>query len=101
MGNMTQASEVLPPEAKDQIAIALQGDVSALSDSQVETALEGQPEAIVNEVVSINAAARDRALGFALLSIAIVGLAGLWASLLFPAEMPSSALEDATQSTPA
>ena len=51
---------MLPPAAKDQIAVALQGDVATLSDAQVTAALAGQPPEIVNEVVRINAEARNR-----------------------------------------
>jgi predicted MFS family arabinose efflux permease len=72
----TQESTVLPPPAKEQIAVALKGDVTALSDTQVEEALQGQPPEIVQEVVRINAAARNRALGFALLAVGVVGLIG-------------------------
>jgi MFS family permease len=81
---LTQASQTLPPEDKERIAVAMQGDVSAVSDTQVTAALQGQPQAIVDEVVSINAQARDRALGWALASIGLVGLVGLGAAMLFP-----------------
>jgi hypothetical protein len=81
---LTYARTVLPPEAKQQIAVALQGDIGAVSDSQVRTALQGQPPAIVDEVVRINATARDRARGFALVAIALVGVIGLVTSLLLP-----------------
>ena len=87
MTSLTQASQVLPPSAKQQIAVALQEDVSTLSDTQVRAALQGQPPAIVDEVVRINAEARDRALGWALVSIGLVGLIGLGVSLIFPPEV--------------
>ena len=87
MTSLTQASPVLPPAAKQQIATALQGEVSTLSDTQVRAALQGQPPALVDEVVRINAEARDRALGFALLSIGVVGLIGMGVSLLLPTEI--------------
>jgi MFS family permease len=82
--SLTQASQVLPPAEKQQIDTALQGNVSTLSDTQVRTALEGQPPEIVDEVVRINAEARDRAIRLALASIGLVGLIGLGVSLLFP-----------------
>jgi hypothetical protein len=78
---LAHASTVLPPEAKQQIVVELHGDVS---DTQVRTALQGQPTAIVNEVVRISATVRDRALGFALVSIAAVDVIGWVASLLLP-----------------
>lgn len=88
---LTQQSEVLPPEAKDRIAVALEEDVSTLSDTQVREALQGQPRAVVDEVVRINAEARDRALGLALLSLGLIGFLGLWASVLLPSNPTPSA----------
>jgi MFS family permease len=93
VASLTQASQVLPPATKEQIAAATEGDVSTLSDTQVRAALQGQPEYIVEEVVRINAEARDRALGLALASIGLVGLVGLLASLLLPARALPSASE--------
>ena len=75
--SLTQASQVLPPAAKDQIAVALQGDVATLSDAQVTAALAGQPPEIVNEVVRINAEARDRAMGMSMVVLGLVALLGL------------------------
>jgi hypothetical protein len=82
--DLTAESTVLDDSQKDEIAEALEGDVSAMSDSQVSSALEGRPEAVVDEVVRINAEARDRALGLALIAVAVVGLIGLVASFLLP-----------------
>jgi MFS family permease len=87
IASLTQASTVLPSSAKEQISVALQGQVSTLSDTQVRAALQGKPPAIVDEVVRINADARGRALGLALMSIAVVGLFGLGVSLLLPADV--------------
>ncbi len=84
--SLTQQSQVLPQPAKDQIAVALQGDVATLSDAQVQAALVGQPQEIVNEVVRINAEARDRALGLALVVLGLVAALGLLVSLKLPAD---------------
>ena len=84
----TEDSEILEPADKDRIAAALEGDVSAASDEQVEAALEGEPPEVIDEVVRINAAARDRALGFALATVAILGAVGLLAALLLPRSRP-------------
>jgi MFS family permease len=84
----TEDSTVLDPAEKDAIADALEGDVSALSDDQVEAQLGGQPQEVAEEVVRINAESRDRALGFALLTIAVIGSIGLLAALLLPAIRP-------------
>jgi hypothetical protein len=89
--NKTEDSDVLPPDDKDRIAEAMEGDVSALSDEQVEAQLEGEPQEIVDEVVRINAEARDRALGFALATVATIGLIGLGAALLLPRSPPGAA----------
>jgi MFS family permease len=92
--SLTQASPVLAPADKDKIAMSLEGDVSALSDTQIRTALQDQPPAVVEEVVRINKEARDRALGLALTSIGFVGLIGLGASLMFPTGSLAAASED-------
>jgi MFS family permease len=84
--DLTNESTVLDSAQKEQIAAALEGDVSAVSDDQVRAALEGQPQPVVDEVVRINAEARDRALGRASLAVAVVGLIGLAAALLLPGE---------------
>jgi len=83
---LTQESQVLPPAAKDQISVALQGDVALLSDAQVQTALVGQPPEVANEVLRINEQARDRALGLAQLVLGLVALAGLVVALMLPKE---------------
>jgi MFS family permease len=83
---LTQQSQVLPPASKDQIAVALQGDVALLSNSQVQAALVGQPPEIVNEVVRINQTARNRALGLSQLVLGIVAVLGLLVSLRLPRE---------------
>ena len=68
--------------------------MSAVSDEQVEAALQGQPETVVQEVVRINAQARDRALGLALFVLGAVGLFGVVASLFLPGR-PSQRAERA------
>lgn len=81
---LTAESTTLPADVKSEINTALEGSVSAVSDAQVEAALQDQPEAVVQEVVSINAQARDRALGLALFALGAVGLFGVVASLFLP-----------------
>jgi MFS family permease len=82
--NLTNESTVLPSEDKAAIATALEGDVSAVSDTQVRAALEGQPQEVVDEVVRINADARNRALALALFVLGAVGLFGLGATFFLP-----------------
>jgi hypothetical protein len=81
---LTNESTVIPPEDKAAIATALEDDVSAVSDTHIRMVLEGQSDAVVEEVVRINASARDRALGLALLTVGAVGLFGLAATLFLP-----------------
>jgi hypothetical protein len=78
----TAESTVLPPAAKEQISVALEETVSAVSDTQLREALEGQPEEIREEVVRINAVARNRALAASLLTLGAFALIGL-ASMFF------------------
>jgi hypothetical protein len=87
VSTLANESDVLAPSDKDQIATALQGDVSAMSDEQVRTALEGQPQPVVDEVTRINADARDRALGLALVAVAAIGLLGLVAAIFLPRDV--------------
>jgi MFS family permease len=84
INTLTAQSTVLTPDQKTTISTAMEGSVSAVSDAQVQAALAGQPPAVVDEVVRINAAARTRALGLALLTVAIVGLVGLVATFFLP-----------------
>jgi MFS family permease len=82
----TQDSDVLPPAEKQEIAAALEEDVSAVSDQQIQAQLAGRPQDIVDEVTRINAEARNRALGLALLSVALIGTIGLIAAIGLPSE---------------
>ena len=74
---MSEASTVLPPEEKAQIAQVLEDDAQVMSDTQLTALLEGQPEAIQDEVLRINDAARDRSLQVALLVPLLAAALGL------------------------
>jgi MFS family permease len=87
---LTEDSTVLNEPDKGRVTDALEGDVSALSDEQAEELLVGQRPAVVDEVVRINAEARNEALGYALAAIGVAGLIGLAASLLLPGKRPDS-----------
>jgi hypothetical protein len=97
----TEDSTVLPPDAKAEISAALEEEVSAMSDTQVRQTLDGQPPAVVDEVVRINADSRDRALGLALLTVGIIGLVGLVATFFIPGRKPSPQAKEAPQPAPA
>jgi MFS family permease len=86
ISSRVEASTVLSPEDKQALEQALERSVSAVSDEQVEEALAGQPEPIVQEVVRINAEARNRALGLSLAVVGLISLVGLTAALLLPAD---------------
>jgi MFS family permease len=84
VNGLTTESTVLAPGDKVAIATALEDDVSAVSDTKVRMVLEGQPAAVVEEVVRINADARNRGMALALLLVGAVGLLGLVATLFLP-----------------
>jgi hypothetical protein len=80
---------------EERLVAAMEGDVGAVSDAQVREQLDGQPEAVVDEVTRINAEARDRALASALVVVGLVGTIGLIAALLLPRESRAAARADA------
>jgi hypothetical protein len=79
-------SAVLSPDQKDQLNTVVEQSVSAVSDAQVQNALQGQSQAVVDEVTRINREARDRALGLALLTVGLIAFIGLGAAMLLPEE---------------
>ncbi|WP_431277234.1 hypothetical protein [Leifsonia poae] len=74
--NMANASEVLPSAEKQQVAQVLEEDAQLLSNTQLETLLKDQPEAIQDEVVRINTEARPIALQIALIAPILAALLG-------------------------
>ena len=55
----------------------LEDDAQVMSDAQLEELLAGQPEAIQDEILSINTDARDLALQIALLVALLASLLGV------------------------
>jgi hypothetical protein len=93
---MTDASTVLPPEDKQQVATVLDEDAQVMSNTALEQQLAGQPEEIQDEVIRINTEARPIALQVALLVPLLAGLLGLLASFRMsrlPDIEPSADLE--------
>jgi MFS family permease len=84
LGSGIADSTVLSPGQKDQLNAVVQKSVSAVSDAQVQAALEGQPQDVIDEVTRINADARDRALGLALFAVGLIALIGLGAAMFLP-----------------
>ena len=90
--NKAQASTVLPPEDKQQVAQALEEDAELMSNTQLEAQLAGQPEDVQDEIIRINTEARPLALQVALLVPLIAGLVGIFNSfrmLRLPEPIPS------------
>jgi len=91
------SSDVLPPDAKDQVAQALEDDAQVMSNTHLNEQLAGQPEAIRTEIVRINSDVRPRALQVGLLIPIISALTGLVISfrmVRLPDLKRSSAAED-------
>ncbi|HEY7704546.1 MAG TPA: MFS transporter [Acidimicrobiia bacterium] len=78
--NLAQASTVLPPDDKEQVATALEDDAELMSNTQLQEQLAGQPQDIQDEVIRINTEARPLALQVALLVPLIAGLIGIFNS---------------------
>jgi EmrB/QacA subfamily drug resistance transporter len=94
--DMTQASKVLPPDDKQQVARALEDDAQVLSNTQLEEQLAGEPEAVQAEIIRINTDARPLALQVALLVPIIAGLIGSFDAfrmMRLPDVTPSGSVE--------
>lgn len=81
-----EESTVLSEPEQVELSAAMEEQVSALSDTQVEEALAGRPQEVVDEVTRINRESRNEALGYALIAVAVAGMIGLGAALLLPRE---------------
>jgi MFS family permease len=75
--NMAESSTVLPPADQQRVADVLEDDAQVMSDAQLQELLAGQPEAIQDEILSINTDARDLALQIALLVALLASLLGV------------------------
>ncbi len=96
---MAEASTVLPPDDKQQVAQVLDEDAQVMSNTGLEALLADEPEAISDEIIRINTEARPIALQVALLVPLIAGLLGLLASFRMgrlPDIQPSADLEGMT-----
>jgi MFS family permease len=94
--NMAEASSVLPPADQQRVADVLEDDAQVMSDAQLEQLLAGQPEAIQDEILSINEDARHLALQVALLVTLLASLVGVvngFRMLRLPDPEPSGAAE--------
>jgi MFS family permease len=94
-----EASTVLAPAQKQQVANALEEDAQILSNTQLQELLAGQPEQVQDEIVRINTDARPLALQVALLVPILAGVAGLLNSfrmMRLPEIKPSGSVEGMT-----
>jgi LPXTG-motif cell wall-anchored protein len=94
--NMADASTVLKPNQKDQVAQALEDDAEVMSNTDLEKQLAGQPKDVQAEIIRINTDARPRALQIALLIPILAGLVGLFNSfrmMRLPDVAPAGAVE--------
>jgi EmrB/QacA subfamily drug resistance transporter len=94
--NKADASKVLPPDDKQQIADTLEDNAEVLTNTKLEKLLADEPEPIQDEIIRINTDARPLALQVALLIPILAGLAGLFNSfrmMRLPDPKPSSAVE--------
>jgi hypothetical protein len=75
--SMADDSVVLPPEAKTQVADALETDAQLVSNTNLEELLADEPPAVQDEIVRINTDARPLALQVSLLVPVLAALVGL------------------------
>jgi hypothetical protein len=94
--NLAEASTVLPPAEKQQVAQALEEDAQLMSNTQLEQLIVGQPPEIEAEVIRINTEARPISLQVALLVPLLAGVLGLIVSMVMvrlPDIAPSASVE--------
>jgi MFS family permease len=78
--SLAQQSAVLPPADQEKIATALQHDAEVMSNTQLESQVKDQPDAIKDEILRINTESREVALQIALLVPILAGIIGIYNS---------------------
>jgi hypothetical protein len=94
--NLANASVVLDPGEKEQVAAVLEEDAEIMSNTALAGLLEGQPADVQAEILRINTEARHIALQVALLipiAAALLGFANSFRMLRVPEPEPSAAAE--------
>jgi hypothetical protein len=76
--HMTEASDVIPPSQQQAIATSLEDDAEVMSNTQLDARLPEEPEQVQDEILRINADARDLALQIALLVPSLACAIGLF-----------------------
>jgi len=95
---LADASTVLAPADKQQVAKTLEHDAEIMSNTALREQLKGQPPEVQDEIIRINTDARHTALRVALLIPTLAGLIGLFNGfrmMRLPDPQPSSAVEGA------
>ena len=93
---MTDASTVIPPDQKEQIAQTLEDDAQVMSNAQIDDAARRGTRAVQEEILRINTHARDVSLQIALLVSVLASLIGLLNSfrmMRLPDITPSASVE--------
>ena len=91
---MADASTVLPPAEKQQVAQALEENAELMTNTQLAELLVNQPPEVQDEIIRINTEARPISLQVALLIPLLAGLIGLFNSfrmMRLPDPTPSGA----------
>jgi EmrB/QacA subfamily drug resistance transporter len=94
--DMAESSKVLEPAEQQTVANALEEDAEIMSNTQLDQALEGQPEDVQAEIIRINTEARPLALQVALaipLLAALLGLVNGFRMMRQPEPEPSGSAE--------
>jgi EmrB/QacA subfamily drug resistance transporter len=94
--NMTEDSDVIPPDDQEQISEALQDNAELVSTTQLEELLADEPDEIVDEILRINSDAGDLALQAAMLIpvlACLLGFANSFRMMRLPDFTPSEAAE--------
>ena len=94
--NMANASTVLPPAEKQQVANVLEDNAEVITNTHLEQLLAEQPKEIQDEIIRINTDARPRALQIALIIPILASLMGLFNSfrmMRIPDPTPSGSAE--------
>lgn len=77
----SQASDVLPPDDKAQVAAVLEEDAEVMSDAQLDALLADETPEVRAEILRINDVTRERALQVALLVPLVAGALGVVGAL--------------------
>jgi hypothetical protein len=76
--NLTETSEVIPPDQQAELAEVMEHDAEIVSDAQLDAIVAEEPPAVQEEILAINREARDRALQAALFVPLVAAAIGLF-----------------------